>query len=109
VMEHAVVLLDPGQEIGPDDLPHLEDAHSTANGFGAPVGAFSLADQLQTEYHIARDRILAEFEMQYLSSLIDRAGSNMSRAAKLAGVDRTTLYRLMDKHGLQRDTVIKVG
>ena len=28
---------------------------------------------------------------------------------KLAGVDRTTLYRLMDKHGLQRDTVFKVG
>ena len=28
---------------------------------------------------------------------------NMSKAARLAGIDRTTLYRLMDNHDLQRD------
>ncbi len=26
----------------------------------------------------------------------------MSKAARLAGIDRTTLYRLMDKHGLTK-------
>jgi transcriptional regulator of acetoin/glycerol metabolism len=26
----------------------------------------------------------------------------MSKAARLAGIDRTTLYRLMDKHGLAK-------
>jgi transcriptional regulator of acetoin/glycerol metabolism len=27
----------------------------------------------------------------------------MSKAARLANIDRTTLYRLMDKHGFRRE------
>jgi len=33
---------------------------------------------------------------------VARATGNMSKAARLAGVDRTTLYRLMEKHQLVR-------
>lgn len=103
VMEHAVVVLEPGSEIQPNDIPFLDDGGAGAGFGGASIG-IDLAD---LEYHDARERVLTEFELQYLSSLIDRAGTNMSRAAKIAGIDRTTLYRLMEKHGLQRDTVIK--
>jgi DNA-binding NtrC family response regulator len=67
------------------------------------------AEATDVEYHAARERVLGEFELIYISRLIDRAGANMSQAAKMAGVDRTTLYRLMEKHGLQRDTVIKTS
>ena len=35
-------------------------------------------------------------------SALTQAGGNMSRAARVAGVDRTTLYRLMERHGLDR-------
>jgi transcriptional regulator of acetoin/glycerol metabolism len=53
-------------------------------------------------YHPARERVIAQFETHYLHWLIARAGGNMSEAARIAGVDRTTLYRLMERHGLQR-------
>jgi transcriptional regulator of acetoin/glycerol metabolism len=33
----------------------------------------------------------------------------MSKAARLAGIDRTTLYRLMEKHGFRRDVLSGVG
>jgi hypothetical protein len=45
---------------------------------------------------------VAEFEIQDLTWLVNRAGGNMSKAARIAGVDRTTLYRLMERHGLHR-------
>ncbi len=102
-IEHAVVLLEPGAEIQPEDVPLIE-------GASLPTGAvFDMEDRNGEKYHVARDRILADFERRYLNWLVDRAGTNMSKAAKLAGVDRTTLYRLMEKHGLQRDTIIKAG
>jgi DNA-binding NtrC family response regulator len=59
---------------------------------------------LDEPYHPAKDRIIATFERDYLSQLIARAGGNMSKAARLAKVDRTTLYRLMEKHRVLRDS-----
>jgi DNA-binding NtrC family response regulator len=52
---------------------------------------------------MAKDRIIAHFEKEYLTRLIGRSGGNMSKAARLAKVDRTTLYRLMEKHSILRE------
>jgi transcriptional regulator of acetoin/glycerol metabolism len=54
-------------------------------------------------FHVAKDNLIAHFEREYLTRLTSRAGGNMSKAARLAGIDRTTLYRLMEKHGFKRD------
>ena len=53
-------------------------------------------------YHPAKDRVVVQFEKEYLTRLISRAGGNMSKAARLASIDRTTLYRMMERHSLQR-------
>jgi DNA-binding NtrC family response regulator len=103
VMEHAVILLDPGAEIAPEDLPFAETSASDGR---APRRRYG-PEIVSEPYHDARERVLAEFEQEYLVWLVNRAGGNMSKAARIAEVDRTTLYRLMDKHGLQRDTIIK--
>jgi transcriptional regulator with PAS, ATPase and Fis domain len=109
VIEHAVVLLEPGAAILPEHIPFI-DGESLAltpaplpqAGGGLPLGEFGSEET----YHAARDRVLAEFELRYLTQLVQRAAGNMSRAARLAGVDRTTLYRIMEKHGLQRETIM---
>ena len=109
VIEHAVVLLEPGSPIRPEDIPFIggETAGPDVTPAAAPATVSGTTDaSLDGAYHDVRDRVLAEFELRYLTNLVQRAGGNMSRAARLAGVDRTTLYRIMEKHGLQRETIM---
>jgi len=99
VIEHMAVLADAGARLEASDLrlPVGTEVPTSAN----PA---SLLSTLQEEtYHRARDRVITQFETQYFTWLINRAGGNMSQAARLAGVDRTTLYRLMGRHHLHRD------
>ena len=97
VIEHVAVLADPGQLIEPADIPIHDDAGELAPEQAAPLAS---ADEA---YHLGKDRIIAQFEKGYLTRLIARSGGNMSKAARLAKVDRTTLYRLMEKHSILRE------
>src|SRR6266705_4641940 len=99
VMEHAVVLLDPGGLVQPEQIPFL-------NPGGTPVPSVAeLMDAAgQVNFYESRDRLLAEFERRYLSQLVQLAGGNISKAARMAGVDRTSLYRLLERHGLHRSS-----
>ena len=98
VIEHLAVLAEPGKQIEPDDIPIYEGPDS------APASSVGMipAGVLDDAFHPAKDRLVAHFEKEYLSRLVTRAGGNMSRAARLASIDRTTLYRLMEKHSFQR-------
>jgi DNA-binding NtrC family response regulator len=57
---------------------------------------------IEEPYYAARARVVAEFERHYLTQLLTHSHGNMSHAARVAGVDRTTLYRLLARHGLDR-------
>lgn len=105
VIEHAAVLLEPEQVVQPDDIPLYE----AGGGDPGAVEALATAAGANEPYHLAKDRVVAQFEKEYLSALVTRATGNMSKAARLAGVDRTTLYRLMEKHRLVRASSEEAG
>ena len=98
VMEHAVVLLEPGADVGPEDIPFVSDQK-------VDVELAAEAEDVDADdgYYAARGRLLAKFDRRYLTRVVLRAGGNLSKAARMARVDRTTFYRLMERHGLQRN------
>jgi DNA-binding NtrC family response regulator len=102
VVEHLTVLVSPGEEIQAAAIPFIDDqpmvTRDQAPFYGAGV--------MDLDYRTARDKVVGDFETAYLRHVVRQAGGNISDAAKLAGVDRTTLYRLMEKHGTRRDSLI---
>jgi transcriptional regulator with PAS, ATPase and Fis domain len=98
VIEHAVVFLEPGADIQAEHIP-FKSSQTSATGF---AGAAVEQANLDESYYEARDKLLATFDRQYLTRVVLRAGGNLSKAARYARVDRTTFYRLMERHGLQR-------
>ena len=98
VIEHAVVLLEPGADVRPEDVPFISD-----HGSDPELGALDDPSEGGLSYYEARDRLLARFDRRFLTRVVIRAGGNLSKAARMAKVDRTTFYRLMSRHGLQRN------
>jgi len=96
VIEHVVVLATPGSVIEADHIPAHQDGFTTADVDVTPA-------PLHEAYHLAKEQVLASFEREYVTRLVARASGNMSRAARLASVDRTTLYRLLERNGFRRE------
>jgi DNA-binding NtrC family response regulator len=96
-VEHVTILAQPGAKIQIHHLPLDQEVDPTAASNGLTTLPSSDA------YHVAKEQVLATFEKTYVTRLVARASGNMSRAARLASVDRTTLYRLLERHGFRRE------
>ncbi len=103
VIEHAIVLAEDRDVIEESDLHVAGQAHFARSGPqpyapepGTPTGP----------YHETRERVMTRFEMDYLSQVLQETGGNVSEAARVAGVNRATLYRLLERHGLTKGDVL---
>jgi DNA-binding NtrC family response regulator len=68
----------------------------------APEAAAIRADR---PFHEAKDALIARFEREYLTDLVQRAGGNLSQAARDAGLERKFLYKLLERAGLRQKAV----
>jgi transcriptional regulator with PAS, ATPase and Fis domain len=95
-VEHVTILAQPASMIQIHQLPLDQEVD-----LGSAIAGLQPASS--DAYHVAKEQVLATFEKTYVTRLVARASGNMSRAARLASVDRTTLYRLLERHGFRRD------
>ena len=105
LMEQVVIFARPGSEIRPDELPIYEGGGEDEEGDDRASFAPDQMVDFGRSYHDAKENLIARFEREYLSRVVTRAEGNLTEAARQSGVDRTTLYRLMDKHGLSRENL----
>jgi DNA-binding NtrC family response regulator len=96
-VEHVTILSQPGSKIQIHQLPLDQEVD-----LGSAISGIASLPSSDA-YHVAKEQVLATFEKTYVTRLVARASGNMSRAARLASVDRTTLYRLLERHGFRRD------
>lgn len=86
-LEHTIeraVLLGKGTLVGLEDLP----AHLVARGESAIVLAQALDHRLT----------LRDLEREYIGKVLANTNGNKAEAARILGVDRTTLYRKLEEY-----------
>ncbi len=91
-IEHAVILC-TGDELQVEDLPKpLQDPVPRNRRAQTQPPVLTLEE--------ARENWLAPLERQYLTDLLARHAGNVKAAAKSAGINTVTLYRLLKRRGL---------
>ena len=78
----------------------------SAGGAGALVGTAGGSGggrggevDVTVPFKVAKDALIDGFERSYLRGILEAAGGNMTKAARMAGIDRMYLHRLVQKHG----------
>ena len=102
---------DRKKENGRDDSPGSAPSHRTeqfaersetgVQPASQPAGAEGIAEatcfQPGVSYSAAKGALIACWERSYIRSLLDAAGGNVSRAARMASMDRCHLRRLIKR------------
>ncbi|MEQ1773183.1 MAG: sigma-54 dependent transcriptional regulator [Burkholderiales bacterium] len=82
-----------------------ESLESPIQGIAAPTDPIALTEaakrQLQTGRGFNLDEALARMERSYVEAALEMTQGNLTRAAKMLGMNRTTLYSRMQNYALQ--------
>ena len=95
-LEHAVILTSTN-EVRAEDLPksmRLDVPKPMLTPEPVKTDTTPTLEEMRAKW-------VAPYEKQYLQELLVKTKGQVSAASKLAGVNRVTFYRLMEKHGLR--------
>ena len=87
------------QDLDGLDLGNLEQ--SAQRGDASEDLSSAVHVDAEQPFADARKRVLGEFERLYVTDLLRKHDSNVSRAASHAGITRTYLYRLAQRHKIR--------
>lgn len=90
------LLLAKGEVIKPDDF-------LTALRPGQAERSPSQAERSPSQAERSRSLTLDEMEKQMIINTIEECGGNLTRSSEKLGISRATLYRKMERHGIQSD------
>ena len=106
-----------GKDVGVDDLESELDLGNESPGIGvlpptlagrAELTAIA-ANDLQSRRDFNLDATLRRWEEAYIDAAQQLAHGNMSQAARLLGVNRTTLYNRIDTQAREKDSSVKAA
>lgn len=89
--KYAGYTVGESEVLGEFELP--DAASSTTR---APSGGFDPKRDIENDATFKLDRVIAALELQYIDAAIDLSGGNMSQAARVLGVSRSTLYSRLE-------------
>lgn len=69
-------------------------------GVGTIASAGEIPPTVELNFTIFKQRLIAESEKKYLALLLKKTAGNVTVAAQLAGIPRTSLSRLLSKHNI---------
>ncbi len=99
-VERAVLLGDPAlaAELAGDERtnPSTERPDRAAAASGAP-----LAPDFSVPFRAAKERLVSTWERGYLTELLGRSSGNLSRASRMARMDRNHLRELIRRYKLR--------
>jgi two-component system response regulator AtoC len=114
IIERAMILA-RGREIGAEHLDFGRRAQNTTPPRGIPIFVpeaasppDDLAGSLGDEQRPLSARLL-DSERREIMAAVEKCNSNIAGAARLLGINRSTLYYRMRKHGLEHLLPTKVG
>jgi two-component system response regulator GlrR len=97
-LEQWAILRDASIATAPSHVTEAPLARADA----APLGGFEELEAMPLR--AARELLLARFNQHYLAQLLKATGGNATEAARRAGIDRVTMFRLLRRLGLARES-----